>query len=183
MITRYKEYLEYIDKSLQKKFDAQKEYIKCKAGCDFCCKEGEFPLSELEYIYLMFFFSNLDEDKKNKIKQNIEELLIKHERLYKCPFLIDGLCSVYPARGIICRTFGLIYYEKDSQKVPFCIDLGLNYSNSKINKNYNKEYTAKTEPLAYNISRTILRSEKFEKDFDLFFGEDKTMIEWLREDF
>ena len=46
MITRYREYLEFLDKKLTKMFEAQKTFIKCKKGCAYCCREGEYPLSE-----------------------------------------------------------------------------------------------------------------------------------------
>lgn len=32
MITRYREYLEFLDKKLAKMFEAQKTFIKCKKG-------------------------------------------------------------------------------------------------------------------------------------------------------
>ena len=38
------------------------------------------------------------------------------------------------------------------------------------------------EPLAYNIDRKFLRSSKIEKEFDIFFGEDKPLVEWLTEE-
>ena len=35
MITRYRTYLEFLDKELAKMFEAQKSFIKCKEGCAF----------------------------------------------------------------------------------------------------------------------------------------------------
>ena len=43
MITRYREYLEFLDKKLTKMFEAQKTFIKRKKGCAYCCREGEYP--------------------------------------------------------------------------------------------------------------------------------------------
>ena len=187
MITRYREYLKFIDERLSKMFDEQKPFIKCKKGCAYCCKEGEYPMSELEYVNLMFQYETLDDEKKQIIQNNISELLKKNRpKYYICPFLINNECSVYPSRAIICRAFGLLSFnEKGKKKVPFCVDLGLNYSNV-----YDKEQDKivsfaddGTEPVAHNIERSFLRSQNFEKEFNIFFGEDKTLYEWLEEDF
>ena len=66
MITRYRAYLEFLDKELAKMFEAQKPFIKCKEGCAYCCKEGEYPISELEYINLMLCFNDLPDEIKDK---------------------------------------------------------------------------------------------------------------------
>ena len=187
MITRYREYLNFLDNELKKMFEAQKPFIKCKEGCAYCCREGEYPISELEYINLMFYYNELEDNIKDIVNENISNLLEKsREKMYECPFLVDNRCSVYPARAIICRTFGLISYdEKGRKRMPFCVDLDLNYSNV-YDKNVHKitgNAEDGTEPAAYNIDRKFLRSSKIEKEFNIYFGEDKPLIEWLEEEF
>lgn len=187
MIIKYQEYLKFLDKTLKKFFEAQKPFIKCKKGCAYCCKEGEYPLSELEYIYMMLCFNETDNETKDIVLGNIETLLsTKRKKLYPCPFLVNNECSVYPARPIICRTFGLISYnDKGKNKVPFCIDLGLNYSDVYDNETalIKSDEGSEFKPLAYNIGREYLRSKKYEKEFDIFFGDDKALIDRLREEF
>ena len=187
MITRFREYLEFLDQKLAKMFESQKPFIKCKEGCAYCCREGEYPISELEYINLMFYYNELEDSVKDRVNENISNLLEKsREKMYECPFLVDNRCSVYPARAIICRTFGLISYdEKGRKRMPFCVDLDLNYSNV-YDKNVHKitgNAEDGTEPAAYNIDRKFLRSSKIEKEFNIYFGEDKPLIEWLEEEF
>ena len=187
MIERYKKYLEFIDKSLTKMFKSQTPFIKCKKGCAYCCKEGEYPISELEYVYLMLYYNELDENIKVQIDEKISKL-VKNSRtkMYECPFLINDTCTVYPARAIICRTFGLISYDKNHKKrIPFCVNIGLNYSNvfDKEKNKIIKKSEDGIEPLAFNIERNYLRNKNFEKEFNLYFGEDKALIEWLREEF
>ncbi len=187
MITRYREYLNFLDNELKKMFEAQKPFIKCKEGCAYCCREGEYPISELEYINLMFYYNELEDNIKDRVNENISNLLEKsREKMYECPFLVDNKCSVYPARAIICRTFGLISYdEKGKKRMPFCVDLDLNYSNVYDKNMYKITGKAEdgTEPAAYNIDRKFLRSSKIEKEFNIYFGEDKPLIEWLEEEF
>ena len=105
--------------------------------------------------------------------------------MYECPFLVNNRCTVYKARGVICRTFGLISYDdKDKKRIPFCVNLDLNYANV-----YDKEkhiIASKapdgTEPAAYNITRKVLITPKVEKQFNIFFGDDKPLVEWLAEE-
>ena len=55
-IENYEKFLEVVDDDLRKIFDYQKEYLACKEGCAHCCKRGDFPMSELEFKYLMLGF-------------------------------------------------------------------------------------------------------------------------------
>ncbi len=186
MITRYREYLEFLDEKLGKMFEAQKPFIKCKEGCAYCCKEGEYPLTELEYVCMMLAYNELEDEIKDRVTENIINLLKKsREKLYECPFLVDNRCSIYKARGIICRTFGLISYDdKDKKRIPFCVNLDLNYSNVYDKEKHMIVSKAEdgTEPAAYNITRKVLITPKVEKQFDIFFGEDKSLIDWLAEE-
>lgn len=186
MIKRYRKYLEVVDAGINNILNEQAPFIKCKKGCAYCCKEGEYPLSELEYINLMLFYTTLSSDKKGIIDEQIENLLKQNrQKFYACPFLIDNICSVYDARPLICRTFGFISYKNNgTPKMPFCVDLGLNYANiSDDEKNMLVKYADDgSKPLAYNIDRRTLRSKENEEIFNIYFGEDKAMIDWLRED-
>ena len=185
MITRYKKYLEFLDNKLHKMFESQKPFIKCQSGCSYCCEEGEYPLSELEYIYLMMGYESLEGDLKKEVDKNMEELLSQaRPKMYKCPFLVDKKCSVYNNRAIICRTFGLISYDsKGKKKIPFCVDKELNYAEvfDKASSKIIALAPDGTEPVAFNIDREFLTNKEFEQEFKIFFGDDKTLYDWLKE--
>lgn len=186
MIERYNRYLDVIDVKLAEMFKQQAPFIKCKIGCAYCCREGDYPVSELEYTNMMLYYSELDGNLKGAINEKISSLLEKdRKKYYECPFLIKGICSVYPVRPLICRIFGLISYnDKGRKKIPFCVNLGLNYSEVFDETTSKIIGCAKdgTEPCAYNIDRKFLRRREVEEIFNIFFGEDKSLIDWLKEE-
>lgn len=197
MLNNYEKYLSFIQEKISKFFDKQKDYIACKKGCAKCCKNAQYPYSEIELKYLLCGFLNLDNDTKEKIEKNFEKIKqqkanFKGEKfLYTCPFLIDESCSVYNHRGLVCRTFGLItapQNENEKTKIPFCCFEGLNYANvyDKETKMLSEELVIKNgfknNPTGFNISYKFLTNEDFEKAFNFKFGEKKALIDWFIDD-
>ena len=65
----FKKFLDSVNADIEKIFNHQKEYIHCKAGCSFCCERGDYPISELEYKFMMIAYNKLDENTKSIISQ------------------------------------------------------------------------------------------------------------------
>lgn len=186
-------YLNFLQNNLDKFFEQQTPYIACKKGCGLCCKNAQFPFSEMEFNYLIQGSLILPSDIQAKIEENIGQ--IKKEKSefngdvfkYNCPFLIDNVCSVYEHRGIVCRSFGLIESTEEKAKIPFCHSNGMNYSNVVDDENMTisqEKYLALKEekrPLAYNINYKFLTSVKVEQEFGFKFGEKKPLIDWFYE--
>lgn len=194
-LKNYIQYLIYLNDKLSKFFDHQKIYIACKKGCAKCCKNAEFPYKKIEFDLLMEGFKTLPEDKQQLIRERVKELKEEQKKVegrlaHTCPFLIDDVCSVYDFRGIICRSFGLMFYrENDTPGIPFCIFEGLNYS-ALLNKETGRVSTEKykelgydQEPLAFNVSHSFLTDEVIAHGFGFTFGETKPMLDWFEEDF
>ena len=194
MIENYEKYLEFISEKINGFFERQKPYIKCRKGCAKCCKNAEFPYSFIEFKYLLSGFLTLDKEIQDIIEAQILAVVEAKKKfqgekfLYDCPFLINDVCSVYPYRGIVCRTFGLIIQKKENEtanKVPFCIHEGLNYSmvldeeKNIISEKKYKELGISEAPLGFNISHKFLTDIAFEKKYNFEFGEKKTLIDWF----
>lgn len=191
---RYEIFLYTLNKELQKMFDNQAEFIKCKEGCSYCCEKGEYPFSELEFNYLIEGYKQLDSNTKKIIKENIKQINKEKSKntdkifMHKCPFLIDKRCSVYNNRGIICRTFGLLCEHNDGRlTIPFCHEYGLNYAQL-----YDKELgqliderdgikLSKTEPAAYRIERDNIMNLSIAKNLNIVWGDSKTMIDFINQ--
>lgn len=191
---RYEIFLYTLNKELQKMFNNQAEFIKCKEGCSYCCEKGEYPFSELEFNYLIEGYKQLDSNTKKIIKENIKQINKEKSKntdkifMHKCPFLIDKRCSVYQNRGIICRTFGLLCEHNDGRlTIPFCHEYGLNYAQL-----YDKELgqliderdgikLSKTEPAAFRIERDNIMNLSIAKNLNIVWGDSKTMIDFINQ--
>lgn len=191
-LKKYELYLIAINKQLDKFFAEQKPYICCKEGCSYCCEKGEYPYSEIEFAYLMIGVRSLLPETVKEIENNIVEIKKLRENstdkpfMYKCPFLIDKKCSLYNYRGIICRTHGLAFFNKEQKiRVPACVDRGLNYSkvydfNAKtISKEKYLKLGIEQEPLAHNVGLFFMTNNSLTKELELDFGEIKPMFDWF----
>lgn len=191
-IKNYSKYLEFLQGKLNKFFEAQSPYIACKKGCALCCKNAQFPFSEVEFNYLVQGSLSLPKEIQEKIDKNIQKVLKEKETFqgevfkYDCPFLIDDSCSLYLYRGIVCRAFGLVESnDEGNAKIPFCHEIGLNYSQVVDEEKMlisEEKYLALNEekqPLAYNVGYKFLTGEKIEKEFGFKFGDKKPLIDWF----
>ncbi len=176
MLKRYELFLEKFDKRLNKYFEEQCEFIKCKEGCSACCEVGEYPFSRLEAEYLMSGFIKLSSDVKDKIRQKIKHLKSENPKMYKCPFLIDNMCSVYKYRGIVCRVHGLAWFDGEKIQLPYCVNKGLNYSKA-FDRETGEVYLPNAVQEHLRID-SILRSPEAEK-YELECGEIRPLIKWF----
>lgn len=191
---RYQIFLHTFQRELDRMFNEQKEFIMCKEGCSYCCEKGEYPFSELEFNYLLDEYKTLDNETKFKILENVARVNEAKSKfngeqfMYDCPFLVNHRCSVYKNRGLICRTFGLLVeHDDDRLTMPFCQDLGLNYS-----KVYDNEIgqiviekdgnpLCETMPKAYRIAREHVLKLSIAKNLDIDWGASKTLIDMINE--
>lgn len=198
MLDKYLVYLTFISNNIQKHFENQKDYICCKKGCSKCCKNAQFPYSEIEFKLIFEGLKKLEPDIQKQVLNNVDNTIIKKQRhnekapqekfKYDCPFLINNECSVYEYRGLICRTFGLMTFvigNENTPNIPFCAYEGLNYSKvldeakNIISNQKCEESELKSEVMAYNVDYSTLINEETAKSFGFEFGEVKPLIEWF----
>ncbi len=192
-IEKYELYLKFMDRQLAKFFQEQSPYIFCKEGCCSCCQNGEYPVSAVEFSYMLIGSKMLSLELVAQIEQNIFK--VKEEKdnyqgedifRYACPFLLNNRCSIYNNRPIICRTHGLAYFSaKGKLLVPACVNEGLNYSNvydfdlNSISVEKFKELGVEQEPLAHNVGLSFMSNNDLTEKLELDFGEFKPMYKWF----
>ncbi len=179
---KYEQFLKDFDVVLNILFENQKQYINCKKGCSICCGNGDYPMSQIEFWYLTKGFINLAPELKSQVQQNVKKLIQETQTSdkfeHRCPFLINCECCVYKFRPIICRTFGLCYYDeiRGYVRLPKCVEAGLNYS---------KYYDPKTKILnisdvpKINLSLDRIFNSELAKKYDLTLGEIRPMVKWF----
>jgi len=195
-LEKYISYTETLKKRLDVYFNDQKEFIKCKAGCDFCCKNSYYPMSQLEYEYIKIGLNeNFTAEEREEINQAVINIFKKRRLFlesgsnildfsYECPLLENGACRIYEYRALLCRSHGLIYNDIDKpskQNLPHCMTLGLNYADvfDKETNEFSQEKAIalgiKAKPKSYELSYSALMQDTD----DLEFGEIRMFFEWI----
>ncbi|MGE5644953.1 MAG: YkgJ family cysteine cluster protein [Acidobacteriota bacterium] len=85
-------------------------WLVCRPGCNACCI-GPFEITALDAGRLRRGLAELDAanpERAERVRQRAEARLAKFEDDDPCPALdpASGLCDLYAARPITCRTFG-----------------------------------------------------------------------------
>ena len=193
-LRNYEKYLETMDAQLKEFFAEQSPYICCKEGCSHCCESGEYPISQLEFMYLNIGMTTLPVLELDEINAKIKQLKARKAEFnqegpfyHECPFLKNNKCSLYDFRSLICRAHGLAYFSKTGKVlVPACVDKGLNYSQvydfetMQISSEKYEKLGEVQEPLAHNVGLYFLTSNSLTEELGLDFGEIKPMLDWFK---
>ena len=96
MFRYYRQLLEQVDKWTAEMVQRYNAHLTCRKGCDMCCQR-KFSVSAVEAYNIAALFRQLPAALQRAV----------HKPKSSCAFLVDGACSVYAARPVICRTYGL----------------------------------------------------------------------------
>jgi len=92
----------------------EEKKVDCRKGCYHCCSQAVFALpyevlSLVHYIKDNLTEKEIQEIKKNTVRKNkiTESMNVRQFLHYKspCPLLRKGICTVYEARPMACRTY------------------------------------------------------------------------------
>ena len=195
-LLNYASFLEKLSLEIEHYFQQQQDFIVCKKGCSYCCKSGNYPVSDIEFQFIELGVMQLDRGRKKAIKKRVERIgkaYRKYQQLaepkvpfrYHCPFLFENACTIYQYRPIICRTYGLIISDENSpenMQLPSCLKEGLNYANiwdpniGRLSYDKINSLGIDSEPQAYDINYGSLLYK-----FD--HGEIQMIYKWILEKF
>lgn len=96
----------------------------CKSCYKCCTSIASMGISNLEFDYIRLYLGqnerNIDDvnifvDYIDKVKNEENKLIYN-----VCPFydIINKQCSIYPARTLACRTYGIYMNEKNMDRIP-----------------------------------------------------------------
>lgn len=89
----------------------------CRGCEENCCEERFYHYTISEFLYLLRGLQTLDEKKRAETfasAREVAELCRRHDmegraRRIMCPLNVNGLCSLYAHRLMICRLHGVPY--------------------------------------------------------------------------
>lgn len=104
-----------VDSFCQKLETLYHDHLVCKPGCSQCC-EVERTILPVEAYIVEQQLLTLSLPKIKQIKK------LHKDDDETCPLLLKDRCVIYPARPIICRTYGLpiLYHEAERAFIDYC---------------------------------------------------------------
>ena len=123
-----------IQQEFERNVDKYGSKIQCRRGCSQCCSQI-FNITQVDAFVIGEHVKTLPLDKQKELKQKAKEYLQEKERKnlninaeysvtpkIPCPALGDeGECTIYEARPVVCRRFGMPMYDyKNPGKIYAC---------------------------------------------------------------
>ena len=92
------------------------EELACRPGCSDCCRLQ--TVFAVEGVALALALQGLPEEELSRLREGEGN----HSSEALCPLLRGGLCPLYAARPLICRTHGLplLVADGDGRRVDYC---------------------------------------------------------------
>jgi len=100
------------------------KHLVCGAGCAGCCHH-HLSVFVLEAEEARAAIEALPAPIRARVEEQAREIIKREARgePVACPLLVDGRCSIYESRPLICRTQGLpllMEAEDGEREVDFC---------------------------------------------------------------
>ncbi len=111
-LAAYRDFRQRLDGLIANAWAVYQDKMACKAGCFSCCR-NDFRISLIEGFELRQAFQALPP----AVQQMIMSQRAEPERTL-CPLLVDGQCSVYESRPVLCRIFG--FPVSDGKTIATC---------------------------------------------------------------
>ncbi|MBI4909146.1 MAG: YkgJ family cysteine cluster protein [Acidobacteria bacterium] len=115
--------------------------IKCGPGCTDCCGQL-FQITEIEAAWVSVGVSRMEEEERMRLRGRAARYLEDRKAVVArkgmqeawgrlpppgsrlpCPALVEGVCSIYEYRPLICRKFGMPLYNPDKPGQVFACEL------------------------------------------------------------
>jgi Fe-S-cluster containining protein len=115
-LENYRTLLARVDEICSRTAEQFASHLSCRPGCDSCCRH--LSICAVEAAAITQALDELDQASAALIR----EKAAASSPDSPCPLLHQGLCLLYRARPIICRTHGLplLIREEGTSRVDFC---------------------------------------------------------------
>jgi len=140
VIRDYADHLSAVDAEFRREADIFKERIHCGRGCSMCCSQM-FSISTIEAAYISKAIKAMPDAERERLRAAAREYVDRARTLtgaaesngeeqsitprpglrLPCPALHNDACSIYDARPIICRKWGVpVFNPKKPMELQAC---------------------------------------------------------------
>src|SRR5262249_38616948 len=140
VIQEYAEYAETVGREFQREADIFKDRMHCGRGCSMCCSQM-FSISTIEAGYISKAVKAMPQAERERLRAAASECLARAKAMtgsddssgeeqsitprpgvrLQCPALENDACSIYEARPIICRKWGMpLFNPKRPLEIQAC---------------------------------------------------------------
>jgi uncharacterized protein len=116
LLSNYRDLVGRVDELCRRIEAGFRGHIACGRGCDGCCRH--ISLFPVEAVSLYAALRRLSPSRIELMRERARTA----DTAGPCPLLADGLCLLYDARPLICRTHGmpLLVHRGAERSVDFC---------------------------------------------------------------
>lgn len=139
LITQYQTLCQYCDEFFTRTYETFRSHMRCAKGCASCCMLE--TVAPLEAFMISEYLKSLSDFTLPPPSVESGEI--------PCVFLHDDVCTIYPARPIICRTHGLPLIYPNQQEMEVC---QLNFAEVEITT-IDPQYLLDAESITENLMR------------------------------
>ena len=76
--------------------------LACSRGCKSCCLNPRLPITSVEFAAITWYAA---EKLAGETREKVKGQLARRASSPQCPFLVEGVCAIYPVRPLSCRQF------------------------------------------------------------------------------
>jgi len=133
ILRRYSEHARAVDGEFQREAEMFKDRMHCGRGCSMCCSQM-FSISSIEAAYISRAVKAMPATERQRLRaaareyveqankmtghddsreggQSVTSVTVRPGLRLRCPALDQEACSIYDARPIICRKWGIPVFD------------------------------------------------------------------------
>jgi Fe-S-cluster containining protein len=126
---RYREIVAEVDAEFRRNRTLHGNRIQCRSGCSECCHQL-FRITEIDADHIANALAAMASADREALRDRartyldaLQQLPPESPRRLGCPALVDGVCTIYESRPLICRKFGMPLYNPEKPDRIFACEL------------------------------------------------------------
>jgi Fe-S-cluster containining protein len=130
----YEQHVAAVDSEFRRVYELFSERMQCRRGCSMCCSQM-FSISRIEAAYISRAVKSMPVEEQERLRSEARSYVEQASSLtggeqgvqprpglrLPCPALKGDACTIYEARPIICRKWGIpLFNPKKPMELQAC---------------------------------------------------------------